>query len=58
MTTNLMLGLCFIIYCGCCMCKDCHIIVSRPIDDEEASDSDGEDVEDGTVLSDEESDFD
>ena len=48
------------IYCGCCMCKDCHIIVtrSRPIDDEEASDSDGEDVEDGTVLSDDESDFD
>ena len=47
-----------ILYCGCCMCKDGHIIVSRPIDDEEASDSDGEDVEDGTVLSDEESDFD
>ena len=39
------------------MCKDCHIIVSRPID-EEASDSDGEDVEDGTVLFDDESDFD
>ena len=32
--------------------------ISRPSDDEETSDSDGEDVEDGTVLSDDESDYD
>ena len=44
----------------CCWytCKSCYIIVFRPIEDEEPSDTDGEEVEDGTALPDAESDDD
>ena len=51
---KLMSGTYRILYCSWYTCQSCYFIVSRPIEDEEFSDS----VEDGTALPDAESDND
>ena len=56
MTTNLTSGMCRISYSTLHMSK--LFVDFRAIEDEETSDTDGEEVEDGTVLPDAKSDDD